>query len=58
MLVHVYQDKHKIASQPCVKVPIGRRGRPVQKLRRMPPRTAHSVTHKGQAAGVGTVSVL
>jgi len=58
VLVHVYPGSSKAWSEPRVTVPIGRRGRPVQKPRLMPLLTALSVARKLQAAGVGTVSVL
>jgi hypothetical protein len=57
VLVHVYPGS-KPFDQPRVTVHIGRRGRPVQKPRLMPLRTALSVARKLQAAEVGTVSVI
>jgi hypothetical protein len=56
--VYVLPVTSKIASEPCVTVHIGRRGRPVQKPRLMPLLTALSIARKLQAARVGTVSVL
>ena len=58
VLVHVYPGSSKVASEPRVTVPIGRRGRPVQKPRLMPLLSPLSVARKLQAAGIGTVSVL
>lgn len=40
VLVHVYPSSSKAWSEPRVAVPIGRRGRPVQKPRLMPLLTA------------------
>ncbi len=50
VLVHVYPGSSKAWSEPRVTVPIGRRGRPVQKPRLMPLHTALSVARKLQAA--------
>jgi predicted Abi (CAAX) family protease len=56
VLVHVYPSSSKAFDQPRVTVHIGRRGRPVQKPRLMPLRTA--TARKLQASHIGTVSVL
>jgi len=58
VLVHVYPGSSKTWSEPRVTVPIGRRGKPVQKPRLMPLLIALSVAAKPQAQNNGTVSVL
>jgi hypothetical protein len=58
VLVHVYPSSSKAFDQPRVTVHIGRRGRPVQKPRLMPLRTATAIARKLQASHIGTVSVL
>jgi hypothetical protein len=58
VLVHVYPGSSKTWSEPRVTVPIGRRGKPVQKPRLMPLLIALSVARKLQARHIGTVSVL
>ena len=56
--MHVDPGSSKAFLEPRVTLHIGRRGRPVQKPRLMPLRTAFTFARKLQAARVGTVSVL
>ena len=56
--MHVYPSSSKAFDQPRVTIHIGRRGRPVQKPRLMPLRTATAIARKLQASHIGTVSVL
>ena len=58
MLVHVYPGSSKAFDQLRLTIHIGRRGRPVQKPRLMPLRTATAIARKLQASHIGTVSVL
>jgi hypothetical protein len=58
LLLHDYPSSSMAFDQPRVTVPIGRRGRPVQKLRLMPLRTATAIARKLQASHIGTVLVL
>jgi hypothetical protein len=58
VLVHVYPGSSKAFDQPRVTIHIGRRGRPVQKPRPMPLRTATAVARRLQASYIGTVWAL
>jgi hypothetical protein len=58
VIVHVYPGGIKAASEPRITIHFGRRGRPVQKPRLIPLRTAMAIARRLQARHVGTVSVL
>ena len=58
VLLHVYPGSSKGAGCFPVEVPIGRRGKPVQKPQFMPMRRAKAIALKLSSAQLGTVSML
>jgi len=57
-VVHFYPGSSKAVCEPRLTLQFGRRGRPVQKPRLLPLRTAMAVARKLQARHIGTASVL
>lgn len=58
VVVHFYPGSNKAVCEPRLTLHFGRRGRPVQKPRLLPLRTAMAVARKLQARHIGTASVL
>ena len=58
LVMHVYPDGIKAHGHERHTVPLGRRGKPVKKLRYMPMACAHALARKLQGRPGTTVSVL
>ena len=58
LVMHVYPDGIKAYGHERLTVPVGRRGKPIQKMRFMPAERAHFWARKLQGRPGTTVSVL
>jgi len=58
LVLHVYPDGIKAFGHERITQPIGRRGKPVKKLRFIPAERAHALARKFQGRPGTTVSVI
>jgi hypothetical protein len=58
LVMHIYPDGIKAYGHERITQPIGRRGKPIKKLRYMPMARAHALAHKLQGRFGTTVSVI
>ena len=58
LVLHTYPDGIKAYGHERLTIPIGRRGKPVKKLRLIPAERAHALARKLQGQFGTTVSVL
>ena len=58
LVMHVYPDGIKAHGHERLTTPVGRRGKPVKKVRYMPMARAHTLARKLQGRPGTTVSVL
>jgi hypothetical protein len=58
LVLHTYPDGIKAFGHERLTVPLGRRGKPVQKLRLIPAERAHAIARKLQGLYGTTVSVI
>ena len=57
-MLHTYPDGIKAFGHERLTVPLGRRGKPVKKLRLIPAERAHAIARKLQGLAGTTVSVI
>ena len=58
LVLHTYPDGIKAFGHKRLTVPLGRRGKPVKKLRLIPAERAHAIARKLQGLAGTTVSVI
>ena len=58
LVLHTYPDGIKASGHERLTVPLGRRGKPVKKLRLIPAERAHAIARKLQGLAGTTVSVI